>query len=78
MRYDPAAIEPKWQQVWEERQVFRAPTDPRALSVNPTAINHSARLPVLCYMSSNEWVGIRTINRIVIPNRSPILQFVSD
>jgi leucyl-tRNA synthetase len=23
--YDPAAIEPKWQRFWEERQVFRAP-----------------------------------------------------
>ncbi len=35
MRYDPAVIEPKWQQVWEERQTFRAPTDPAALAAKP-------------------------------------------
>ena len=32
MRYDPASIEPKWQQVWEERQTFRTPTDPAVLA----------------------------------------------
>ena len=35
MRYDPAVIEPKWQQLWEERQPFRAPTDPAALAAKP-------------------------------------------
>jgi leucyl-tRNA synthetase len=35
MRYDPAAIEPKWQQVWEERGVFRTPTDPAELAARP-------------------------------------------
>lgn len=27
MRYDPASIEPKWQKIWEDRRVFRTPTD---------------------------------------------------
>lgn len=34
-RYDPAAIEPKWQAVWEEQQVFRTPTDPAVLATKP-------------------------------------------
>ena len=35
MRYDPAVIEPKWQAVWEEQRVFRAPTDPAELAARP-------------------------------------------
>ncbi|MGE3498213.1 MAG: leucine--tRNA ligase [Candidatus Binatia bacterium] len=35
MRYDPARIEPKWQKIWEDRQVFRAPTDPAELRARP-------------------------------------------
>ncbi len=35
MRYDPAVIEPKWQKVWEDRQVFRAPTDPAQWAARP-------------------------------------------
>ena len=35
MRYDPAVIEPKWQQVWEERQTFRAPTEPAEWAAKP-------------------------------------------
>ena len=35
MRYDPAVIEPKWQQVWEERRTFRAPTDPAEWAAKP-------------------------------------------
>ena len=35
MRYDPAVIEPKWQQVWEERRTFRAATDPAELAAKP-------------------------------------------
>lgn len=35
MRYQPAEIEPKWQAVWEERKVFRAPDDPASLSSKP-------------------------------------------
>ena len=35
MRYDPAVIEPKWQQVWEERRAFRAATDPAELAAKP-------------------------------------------
>ena len=35
MRYDPAVIEPKWQQVWEERRTFRAPTDPAEWTRRP-------------------------------------------
>jgi leucyl-tRNA synthetase len=27
MRYDPAAIEPKWQRLWEEQGAFRTPSD---------------------------------------------------
>jgi leucyl-tRNA synthetase len=35
MRYDPAVIEPKWQNVWEDRASFRAPTDPAELAARP-------------------------------------------
>jgi leucyl-tRNA synthetase len=35
MRYDPSAIEPKWQSVWEERQTFRTPIDPAELAGKP-------------------------------------------
>lgn len=30
MKYDPNAIEPKWQDAWFENKVFRTPTDPKA------------------------------------------------
>ncbi|MGH9465477.1 MAG: hypothetical protein ACRD0X_07495, partial [Thermoanaerobaculia bacterium] len=33
--YDPAAIEPKWQRIWEERRAFRAPDDPALLAARP-------------------------------------------
>lgn len=33
--YDPAAVEPKWQAVWEERNTFRVPTDPEAWEGKP-------------------------------------------
>ncbi len=33
--YDPAAIEPKWQQVWAERNAFRTPSDPEELRAKP-------------------------------------------
>ncbi len=29
MKYDPNAIEPKWQNAWLEHKVFRTPTDPK-------------------------------------------------
>ncbi|RME75961.1 MAG: leucine--tRNA ligase [Planctomycetota bacterium] len=35
MRYDPAAIEPKWQRIWEERKAFRTPDDPEQLASRP-------------------------------------------
>jgi leucyl-tRNA synthetase len=35
MRYDPSVIEPKWQEIWEERKTFRAPADPRELARKP-------------------------------------------
>ena len=35
MRYDPSAIEPKWQKIWEDQKVFRTPTDPRELKKKP-------------------------------------------
>jgi leucyl-tRNA synthetase len=35
MRYDPSIIEPKWQQIWEERQAFRTPDDPAELARKP-------------------------------------------
>ena len=33
--YDPAAIEPKWQNIWEERKTFRTPDDPKAWKGKP-------------------------------------------
>ncbi len=33
--YDPHAIEPKWQAIWEERQAFRTPSDPELLASRP-------------------------------------------
>ena len=33
--YDPAAIEPKWQNIWEERKTFRTPDDPQAWEGKP-------------------------------------------
>ena len=33
--YDPAAIEPKWQNIWEERKTFRTPDDPKAWEGKP-------------------------------------------
>ncbi len=33
--YDAAAIEPKWQRVWRERQAFRTPDDPELLRTRP-------------------------------------------
>ena len=33
--YDPATIEPKWQNVWEERKAFRTPTDPAEWKAKP-------------------------------------------
>ena len=27
-KYDPKAIEPKWQEYWDEHQTYRAETDP--------------------------------------------------
>jgi leucyl-tRNA synthetase len=33
--YDPAAIEPKWQDIWEERKTFRTPDDPKAWEGKP-------------------------------------------
>jgi leucyl-tRNA synthetase len=33
--YDPAAIEPRWQRVWEERRAFRTPDDPAVLAARP-------------------------------------------
>jgi leucyl-tRNA synthetase len=33
--YDPSSIEPKWQQVWQERQTFRTPSDPEELRAKP-------------------------------------------
>lgn len=35
MRYDPAAIEPKWQKRWEEQGAFRTPSDPEVLRQKP-------------------------------------------
>ena len=35
MKYDPAAIEPKWQQVWQERGTFEVPHDPSELADKP-------------------------------------------
>ena len=33
--YDPAAIEPKWQNIWDERKTFRTPDDPKAWEGKP-------------------------------------------
>lgn len=33
--YDPAAIEPKWQDIWEKRKTFRTPDDPKAWGGKP-------------------------------------------
>ena len=35
MRYNPAEIEPKWQQIWEDRQVFHTPDDLDELRKKP-------------------------------------------
>jgi leucyl-tRNA synthetase len=35
MRYDPAAIEPLWQQRWEAEGAFRTPDDPAVLAARP-------------------------------------------
>lgn len=35
MRYNPAEIEPKWQQIWQEREAFRTPTDLETLRQRP-------------------------------------------
>jgi len=33
--YDPSVLEPKWQQVWQERQAFKTPSDPDELHAKP-------------------------------------------
>jgi leucyl-tRNA synthetase len=33
--YQPSVIEPKWQEVWAERQTFRTPSDPEELRAKP-------------------------------------------
>ncbi len=33
--YDPATLEPKWQNVWEERKAFRTPDDPKEWEGKP-------------------------------------------
>ncbi len=35
MRYNPAEIEPKWQQIWQDREVFRTPDDLDELKQKP-------------------------------------------
>ncbi len=35
MRYQPAQIEPKWQQVWDEQKTFKTPTDLALLQGKP-------------------------------------------
>ncbi len=35
MRYNPAEIEPKWQQVWQDREAYRTPTDLQVLRQKP-------------------------------------------
>ncbi len=35
MRYNPAEIEPKWQRIWEQKEAFRVPDDPRILRQKP-------------------------------------------
>ena len=36
-RYNPKAIEPKWQAYWADNQTFRTPTDPQQLAARPKA-----------------------------------------
>ncbi len=33
--YDPHTIEPKWQEIWDERQAFKTPSDPTELAAKP-------------------------------------------
>jgi len=33
--YDPHTIEPKWQEIWDERRAFRTPSDPDELASKP-------------------------------------------
>jgi len=33
--YDPHVIEPKWQEIWDEKQAFRTPSDPKELASKP-------------------------------------------
>ena len=33
--YDPSRIEPKWQEIWQKRNAFRTPDDPRELEAKP-------------------------------------------
>ena len=33
--YDPHTIEPKWQEIWDDRQAFRTPSDPAELAAKP-------------------------------------------
>jgi len=33
--YDPSVLEPRWQQVWQERHTFRTPSDPDELRAKP-------------------------------------------
>ncbi len=33
--YDPASIEPKWQDIWQAKKAFRTPTDPQELAKKP-------------------------------------------
>ncbi|MCP3964382.1 MAG: class I tRNA ligase family protein, partial [bacterium] len=35
MRYNPAEIEPRWQELWAQRQVYRTPTDLDELRLKP-------------------------------------------
>ena len=35
MKYDPAKIEPKWQETWESQKVFQTPSDPKELKAKP-------------------------------------------
>ncbi len=35
MRYDPAKIEPRWQDRWQRESVFRTPSDPETLANRP-------------------------------------------
>jgi leucyl-tRNA synthetase len=35
MKYDPAGIEPKWQEVWERLKAFATPSDPKELKAKP-------------------------------------------